>query len=446
MTPTSGHLFDGEELFGWLRQRKTQCEQQLAAIPVEQIVERPLQDLADELTARYRVTPVTLRRADQYRGTVREARVWASGVATARVHSGKGELGYTVSVHVPFDGEAELLFLKTVGGGLTPQGRLDGNELVYPFEWHAGEDPMIQLALDGVLDRIEDPYLKTQRSEIEKFNTELEARAIAALTARRDGFLEATQYLDQLRIPVFESPSAPRTYAAPGVERRPAPTLNRGAPAEAMEPALVGEFYRHIVGVIAAMARGMERNPGDYAQWTEEQLRDALLVILNTHYEGAATGETFNRAGKTDILVRVGDRSVFVGECKWWSGQQDFAGDGGADKSALDQLLSYATWRDSKLALAVFVKQQDIGAVITAARRALEQHPPFIAWKSSDDDAQLRARVKLGAEQDREADVAVVFIHLSVAPAATGNRRSAGAAAARAAAATDATVAADGQA
>ena len=127
------------------------------------------------------------------------------------------------------------------------------------------------------------------------------------------------------------------------------------------------------------MARGMERNPGDYAQWTEEQLRDALLVILNTHYEGAATGETFNRAGKTDILVRVGDRSVFVGECKWWSGQQDFAGEGGADKSALDQLLSYATWRDSKLALAVFVNQQDIGAVITAAHGALEQHSSFIA-------------------------------------------------------------------
>ena len=148
MTPTSGHLFDGEELFGWLGQRKMQCEEELAAVPVERLVEQPLQQLADELTSRYRVTPVTLRRGDEYRDAVREARVWASGIATAgvRVHSGKGELGYTVSVHVPFDGEAELLFLKTVGGGLTPQGRLNGNELVYPFEWRAGEDPMIQLA------------------------------------------------------------------------------------------------------------------------------------------------------------------------------------------------------------------------------------------------------------------------------------------------------------
>jgi len=46
--------------------------------------------------------------------------------------------------------------------------------------------------------------------------------------------------------------------------------------------------------------------------------------MLNTHYEGGATGETFNAAGKTDILIRVEDRNVFIGECKWWSGAAGF--------------------------------------------------------------------------------------------------------------------------
>lgn len=194
------------------------------------------------------------------------------------------------------------------------------------------------------------------------------------------------------------------------------------------------------------MARGMERNPGDYAQWTEEQLRDALLVILNTHYIGAVTGETFNKEGRTDVLIRLGDRNVFVGECKWWSGQRAFAGEGGAEKSALDQLLSYATWRDAKLALAVFVRPNDIGAVVTAAHNAIERHSSFISWRSSDDDAQLRARVKLGDERDREADVAVVFVHLPGAPAASGNRRSSGARAAQAPTAADANHGSDAQA
>lgn len=92
-----------------------------------------------------------------------------------------------------------------------------------------------------------------------------------------------------------------------------------------MEPTLVGEFWAHIIGLVSAMARGMERSPGNYASWNEEQLRDALLVLLNAHYEGQATGETFNASGKTDIIVRVEDCNVFVGECKWWAGPAAFA-------------------------------------------------------------------------------------------------------------------------
>jgi len=33
--------------------------------------------------------------------------------------------------------------------------------------------------------------------------------------------------------------------------------------------------------------------------------------------QGKATGETFNRARKTDILLREGDRNVFIAECKF---------------------------------------------------------------------------------------------------------------------------------
>jgi hypothetical protein len=45
-------------------------------------------------------------------------------------------------------------------------------------------------------------------------------------------------------------------------------------------------------------------------------------VQLNGTFEGAATGETFVRSGKTDILLRQEDRHVFVGECKGYDGPQ----------------------------------------------------------------------------------------------------------------------------
>lgn len=48
----------------------------------------------------------------------------------------------------------------------------------------------------------------------------------------------------------------------------------------------------------------------------EEAIRTVLLVALNGHYEGQASGETFNFEGQTNILIRSEGRSVFIGECK----------------------------------------------------------------------------------------------------------------------------------
>ena len=50
------------------------------------------------------------------------------------------------------------------------------------------------------------------------------------------------------------------------------------------------------------MTHVMERSPSAFATADEETLRQHFLVQLNGHFEGQATGETFNAAGKTDIL------------------------------------------------------------------------------------------------------------------------------------------------
>jgi len=156
----------------------------------------------------------------------------------------------------------------------------------------------------------------------------------------------------------------------------------------------------------------MERTPGNFASWEEEQLRDALLVLLGTHYEGQATGESFNKSGKTDILVRVEDRNVFVAECKWWSGPAAFAQPEGKEPSALDQLLGYTTWRDAKLALVIFVDRKDMTRVTAGARDALAAHPAFETWRDGAGEGELRCRVRMPSDEERHADLAVIFVHL----------------------------------
>ena len=111
------------------------------------------------------------------------------------------------------------------------------------------------------------------------------------------------------------------------------------------EPTLDLAEYEHILSVVSNMVVVMERSPRAFKDMGEEDLRQHFLVQLNGQYEGQATGETFNYEGKTDILIRT-DGNIFIAECKFWSGSA-------ALNDALDQLLSYTSWRDTKTALVV---------------------------------------------------------------------------------------------
>jgi hypothetical protein len=130
------------------------------------------------------------------------------------------------------------------------------------------------------------------------------------------------------------------------------------------------EAYEKILDTISNMTLVMERCPSVFANIDEESLRQHLLVPLNGLYEGKATGETFNRAGKTDILIRENDKNVFIAECKFWKGEKKFT-------EAIDQLLSYSTWRDAKAAIIVFNKNKDTSAVLKKIPEVARTHKSF---------------------------------------------------------------------
>jgi hypothetical protein len=103
--------------------------------------------------------------------------------------------------------------------------------------------------------------------------------------------------------------------------------------------------------------------------------------------------------------VRVDDRNVFIAECKWWGGPKAFA-------EAIQQLYGYSTWRDTKLAVVMFVRAKGLTEIIAKARDILAEHQTFIGWLEDDAESRLRARVRWPGDEHREADLAVTFIHL----------------------------------
>jgi hypothetical protein len=144
------------------------------------------------------------------------------------------------------------------------------------------------------------------------------------------------------------------------------------------------------------MALVIERSPHVFSEINEETIRTHFLISLNSHYEGGASGETFNGEGKTDILIRIENRNVFVAECKFWKGEKSF-------DDAISQLLGYLTWRDSKCALLIFNRnrgsssvQQKMGEVMRARSECkkantstIESIPKYVFVKDSDPGREI---------------------------------------------------------
>lgn len=118
------------------------------------------------------------------------------------------------------------------------------------------------------------------------------------------------------------------------------------------------------------MVMVMERSPQAFKTMREEDLRQHFLVQLNGQYEGQATGETFNFNGKTDIIIRTNGKNIFIAECKFWNGPSGIG-------KAIDQLLRYASWRDTKTALLVFNREGAFSNVLKKLPEAVESHPNF---------------------------------------------------------------------
>jgi hypothetical protein len=173
------------------------------------------------------------------------------------------------------------------------------------------------------------------------------------------------------------------------------------------EYALDQADYEEIVDIVLSMGRAFERSPTTFMKLEEEQLRDHILLQLNGTFEGQAGGEMFNGEGKTDILVRVRDRNVFIAECKIWHGEKRFA-------EAIDQLLGYLVWRDTKAALVVFIREKDASAIIDKADQTIRAHPSFKreGRSSADSTAHRNFVMHQTGDDAREIQVALLPVVL----------------------------------
>lgn len=143
-------------------------------------------------------------------------------------------------------------------------------------------------------------------------------------------------------------------------------------------------IYKDILKHIYSLCKEYERHESIYKGKHEEELRDLIVPSLNSVFIGtSSSGETFNRKGKTDIITKAPDNSnVFIAECKVWRGEKLFS-------EAIDQLLGYVTWRDTRTALILFVKNSGIIDVIEKAKLTIAQHVCCVGYKGQAEESSF---------------------------------------------------------
>jgi ElaB/YqjD/DUF883 family membrane-anchored ribosome-binding protein len=219
---------------------------------------------------------------------------------------------------------------------------------------------------NSVMDDFE-RYLNWQRPNADNFATELKERARQTIEHRKARLLADRNMVASLPFKIKARSDAPKTYVAPVTRKNVIQRAATSAPFKP-EPAMDRAIYDEIIDIMHSMTLVMERSPNSFAKMGEEDIRQQFLVQLNGRFEGAATGETFNYEGKTDILVRVEGKNIFIAECKFWGGPKAYL-------ETIDQLLGYLSWRDTKTAVVIFNRNRDFSNVLKSILESTENHP-----------------------------------------------------------------------
>lgn len=207
-----------------------------------------------------------------------------------------------------------------------------------------------------------------------KLNIELSACVKSAFFVYKSKYLKENDFFAAINVQVNKSTES--IFSTPVLKKVdiPQPSVSKTKQFSSV-PTMSNEMYDDVLTVIYNSGKGMERKPSLYIGKDEEGLRDQFLFILETRYEGTtATGETFNRSGKTDIILKnsTDASNLFVAECKFWHGQQGYI-------DTINQLFDrYLTWRDSKVAIMLFVQNNDFTSVLKNIATTSRTHRYFV--------------------------------------------------------------------
>ncbi|MBS1867683.1 MAG: hypothetical protein JSS69_17345 [Acidobacteria bacterium] len=398
------YLFAGPDWHSVDRHQRKQMIDEIANIDADRLLNTSADDLAQYFFEKYQITVPELDVenvvVDQHEKPIDVSR------DPMRMLMDHGRpfyvTGTEVEVEVPFTGEAEAFKIQPNPYTMNPpRASIKGTHVSFSITGTNLDADGVRREIDRTISSIQD-YLKNLRLNVVGLNSQLAGEARKAIDARRNKLLASRNLVASLGFKMKERDGSPKTFVAPEVRRKITPVMPQAGSAPFKpEPALSTADYDHILSVMQNMTQVMELSPSAFHAVDEEALRSHFLVQLNGHYQGQATGETFNYQGKTDILIRSEGKNIFIAECKFWAGPKKLA-------ETIDQLLGYSSWRDTKTAIVLFNRNRDFSKVLASIPDAMRVHPQYKRDLAGSTESTFRYQFANPDDRNRELFLTVL--------------------------------------
>jgi hypothetical protein len=319
------------------------------------------------------------------------------------IEKGESYLRQIITYHIPYSGNRNLLHCgRSMLGGRRIETEIHENEISFDIINWRNDSEEIKREVEEIFS-----YLKKQenyiKNEVQGHNSNLENKARQIFQDRKAVILKQYNFAESLGVPFKKAEKVPSSFIVPIVKKEPIIKPSSSSEKFTPEFSLDVSIYNDILRICHETGIEMERHPSIYTGKDEDTLRDFFIMFLSPHFS-SVTGETFNKIGKTDILIRYENSNIFVAECKFWSGIKGFY-------ATIDQILSYLTWRDSKTAILCFVKTKELNPVLKQIESETSKHSCYVKYNGKKSDSWFDFEFHLKDDPSRGIKLAVLCFH-----------------------------------
>ena len=379
------NLFEKGETTSWFRAISDNIRDEINKLTNAEICNTDLGDLAEYYFAKYQIEEIQIF-TENITKELTETKIQRYNQFYRPGYSEFGSQyhmidGYKITFTIPFDGDKDLLYLRpsTFYMQSFPVDRViaptddDYGKIIFSLEYAKSELQRTENSNEIVqkgFQREIDTYFKTIETinkEVRNYNSGLQNIVEKYLEARLQKANDYLQMRERLELPLKINANAPNTkpiVLKKAKKKKEVSFPNRQEPEKNYEISDV--HYVNIKSIISLACISMEKTARTFNKLLEEELRDVILSNLNSHYQGTASGETFNKVGKTDIYIPFENKAAYIAECKVWHGSKKFV-------EAIDQLCGYTTWRETKTSLIIFNKEnKDFSSLVDSIDAVLK--------------------------------------------------------------------------